>query len=138
MTFVAQELPQFSIKRSILQNVLNFSNFRWWPIKNTSVAHRLRNPVLDVHLRWLFRELNPSVNCKESFLRVALIGLLFHRNSNYWLKVVHVISGLSIVTLGHVKLGRKGNYQQKEKNSARTGINQTTCPTAYLLRNTLR
>ena len=46
MTFVAQELPQFSIKRFILQNILKFCNIRSWPIKNSSVAHRLRNPAL--------------------------------------------------------------------------------------------
>jgi len=38
MRFVAQELPQFSIKRFILQNVLDFSNTRSWPIKNSSMA----------------------------------------------------------------------------------------------------
>jgi len=30
-----------------LQNVLNCNNTRPWPIKNSSVAHRLRNPALD-------------------------------------------------------------------------------------------
>jgi len=48
MTFVAQELPKFSIKRFNLQNVFDFNNNRPWPVKNSSVAHRLRNPVLDV------------------------------------------------------------------------------------------
>jgi len=48
MTFVAQELPKFSMKRFNLQNVLNFNNNRaWGPVKNYSVAHRLRNPHLD-------------------------------------------------------------------------------------------
>jgi len=47
MTFLAQEPPTFSIERVNLQNVLNLKNTRPWPIKNTSVAHRLRKPVID-------------------------------------------------------------------------------------------
>jgi len=31
----------------MLQNVFNFNNTRPWPIKNSSVAHRLRNPELN-------------------------------------------------------------------------------------------
>jgi len=34
-TFITQELPTFSIKRFILQNLLNFSNTRLWPVQNT-------------------------------------------------------------------------------------------------------
>jgi len=37
MTFVAQELPTFSIKRFNLQNVLNFNNTRPCPVKNSSM-----------------------------------------------------------------------------------------------------
>jgi len=31
-----------------LQNVLNFNNTKLWPVKNSSVAHRLRNPALSI------------------------------------------------------------------------------------------
>jgi len=44
MTFVAQdELLAFSTKRFILENVLNFSDTRPWPVKKSSVPHKLRN-----------------------------------------------------------------------------------------------
>jgi len=46
MTFVAQELPMFSIKMFFLQNLLNSINTRPWPVWNSSVAHRWRNPDL--------------------------------------------------------------------------------------------
>jgi len=39
--FIAQELPEFDEKVN-LQALLNFNNNRPWPIKNSSVAHRLR------------------------------------------------------------------------------------------------
>ena len=42
MTFVAQELSTFSIKKFILQNILNIDNMRLW-----AMAHRLRNPVVE-------------------------------------------------------------------------------------------
>jgi len=43
MTFVAQELHRFSIKRFLLQNLLYSVNTRPWSVKNSSVAHSLRN-----------------------------------------------------------------------------------------------
>ena len=54
MTFVAQELPTFSIKRFHLQNVLNFNKTRPWPVKNSSVAQRLGNPPLKCFLKKLY------------------------------------------------------------------------------------
>jgi len=47
MTFLAEELPMFSIKTFILENLLNLTNIRPWPLNNSSVAHRLRNPALE-------------------------------------------------------------------------------------------
>ena len=47
MTFLADELPMFSIKTFILENLLNLTNIRPWPLNNSSVAHRLRNPALE-------------------------------------------------------------------------------------------
>ena len=46
MIFLAEELTTFSIKTFNLQNLLKFNNIRLWPLKNSSVAHSLRNPVL--------------------------------------------------------------------------------------------
>jgi len=46
MTFSAEELPTLSIITFNLQNLLNFNNIRLWPLKNFSLAHRLRNPGL--------------------------------------------------------------------------------------------
>jgi len=40
-TFVAEELPTFS-KKIQLGNLFNFNNVRPWPVKNPSVAHRLK------------------------------------------------------------------------------------------------
>jgi len=50
MTFVAEGLPTFplKIKTFNLENLLKFSNIRPWPLKNSSVDHRLRNPALVV------------------------------------------------------------------------------------------
>jgi len=45
MAFVAQELPTFSLKRFLLQNLPNSNNTRPWRVKNSPVVHRLRNPV---------------------------------------------------------------------------------------------
>jgi len=47
MKFVAEELPTFSIKTFNFENLLSFSNVRLWPIKNSSVALRLRNPAVE-------------------------------------------------------------------------------------------
>ena len=44
MMFVAEELPRFSIKTFNFKNLCNYSNDRPWPIKNSSVAHRLGEP----------------------------------------------------------------------------------------------
>ena len=44
ISFAAPELPTFWAKRFNLQNVLNF-NITWpWPVKNSTVTHRLRKP----------------------------------------------------------------------------------------------
>ena len=43
MKFVAEELPTFSIKTFNVKNLLNSSDMTLWPLKNSSVAHWLRN-----------------------------------------------------------------------------------------------
>ena len=53
MTFVTEELPTFSVKTFNLKILLNFNNIKPWPLKNSSVAHRLRNPALACEIFFL-------------------------------------------------------------------------------------
>ena len=84
MTFVAQELPKFSIKRFNLQNVFDFNNNRPWPVKNSSVAHRLRNPVLDVSTI----KINFCVKLAIYYQSCGVIRCLFTCTRNFWLCIL--------------------------------------------------